>query len=105
MPSNKVLKAKQQVVVELAEKMNRATVTVMIASFLVMSGVISQKRAIECIDFNTISCAGRLSPTTVPYTAIPLVAVHWAEEPFCIKDFTDELFATACDIVAWLNNR
>ena len=37
------------------EKMNRATVTVMIASFLVMSGVISQKRAIECIDFNTIS--------------------------------------------------
>ena len=37
------------------EKLNRATVTIMIASFLVMSGVINQKEAIESIDFNTIS--------------------------------------------------
>ena len=37
------------------EKMNRAAVTVMLASFLVMIGVISQKNAIHAIDFNTIS--------------------------------------------------
>jgi Na+/H+ antiporter NhaD/arsenite permease-like protein len=37
------------------EKLNRAVVTIMLASFLIMSGVLSQKVAISSIDFNTIS--------------------------------------------------
>ncbi len=37
------------------EKMNRAAVTIMLASSLVMMGIISQKSAISAIDFNTIS--------------------------------------------------
>ena len=37
------------------EKLNRAVVTIMLASFLIMSGVLSQKVAISAIDFNTIS--------------------------------------------------
>ena len=38
-----------------SEKMNRAVVTVMIGAALVMMGVLSQKEAINAIDFNTIS--------------------------------------------------
>ena len=37
------------------EKMNRATVTIMLGTALIMMGVISQKSAILAIDFNTIS--------------------------------------------------
>lgn len=37
------------------EKMNRAAVTIMLASSLIMMGIISQKSAISAIDFNTIS--------------------------------------------------
>ena len=37
------------------EKLNRAVITIMLATFLVMSGVLSQKVAISAIDFNTIS--------------------------------------------------
>ena len=37
------------------ERLNRAVVTIMLATFLIMSGVLSQKVAISCIDFNTIS--------------------------------------------------
>ena len=37
------------------EKMNRAAITIMLGSALVMMGVISQKSAISAIDFNTIS--------------------------------------------------
>ena len=37
------------------ERLNRAVVTIMLASFLIMSGVLSQKVAISAIDFNTIS--------------------------------------------------
>ncbi len=37
------------------ERLNRAVVTIMLATFLIMSGVLSQKVAISSIDFNTIS--------------------------------------------------
>ena len=37
------------------ERLNRAVVTIMLATFLIMSGVLSQKVAISAIDFNTIS--------------------------------------------------
>lgn len=37
------------------EKLNRAVVTIMLATMLIMSGVLTQKVAITAIDFNTIS--------------------------------------------------
>lgn len=37
------------------ERLNRAVVTIMLATFLIMSGVLTQKIAISSIDFNTIS--------------------------------------------------
>jgi Na+/H+ antiporter NhaD/arsenite permease-like protein len=37
------------------EKLNRAVVTIMLATMLIMSGVLTQKVAISAIDFNTIS--------------------------------------------------
>lgn len=37
------------------EKLNRAVVTVLLASFLVMTGTLTQQQAIAAIDFNTIS--------------------------------------------------